>query len=273
MPFTPSDFRDLVRLLEEKPEWRSELRRLLLTEELLSLPLLVQQIAGQLQALTAGVETLAEAQARTEARLDRVETRLDQVETRLDQVEARLAALEEAQLRLTDQLVTLTAQVDALAEAQRRTEVRLGQIADRVGSLEGDMLEIRYERRTHAYFSGLARRLRVVEPQTLAELLDDALETGLLTEDERKAILLADLVLSGRRREDQADIYLLVEVSVGIGISDVERARDRAGLLARLGRPVLPVVAGHWIRPEALALVRESGLRYVLDGRADDPAA
>jgi len=43
MPFTVEEFRDLVRILEEKPEWRAELRRLVLTEELLSLP---EQVAA-----------------------------------------------------------------------------------------------------------------------------------------------------------------------------------------------------------------------------------
>ncbi|MDR7415092.1 MAG: hypothetical protein QN193_07015 [Armatimonadota bacterium] len=31
MPFTVKDFQDLVRLLRERPEWRDELRRVLLT--------------------------------------------------------------------------------------------------------------------------------------------------------------------------------------------------------------------------------------------------
>lgn len=43
MPFTVEEFRDLVRILEERPEWRGELRRLALTDELLSLP---EQVAG-----------------------------------------------------------------------------------------------------------------------------------------------------------------------------------------------------------------------------------
>ena len=58
MAFTVQDFEDLVRLLELHPEWRAQLRRLLLTEELLVMPerlarveqLLVEQ-AGQLQEL------------------------------------------------------------------------------------------------------------------------------------------------------------------------------------------------------------------------------
>jgi len=36
MPFTADEFHDLVRLVEARPEWRVELRRLVLTDELLS---------------------------------------------------------------------------------------------------------------------------------------------------------------------------------------------------------------------------------------------
>ena len=43
MSFTVEEFRDLVSVLKERPEWREELRRLVLTDELLSLP---EEIAG-----------------------------------------------------------------------------------------------------------------------------------------------------------------------------------------------------------------------------------
>ena len=38
MACTREEFRDLGRLLEEQPEWRKELRRVLLTDALLTLP-------------------------------------------------------------------------------------------------------------------------------------------------------------------------------------------------------------------------------------------
>ena len=46
MPFELRDFQDLVRLLREHPDWREELRALLLTQELLTLPGLIA--GGQL---------------------------------------------------------------------------------------------------------------------------------------------------------------------------------------------------------------------------------
>ncbi len=66
MPFTVDDFHDLIRLVETRPEWRTELRRLVLTNELLTVP-------DQLAALRARSEeqfqALAEAQQRTDLQL------------------------------------------------------------------------------------------------------------------------------------------------------------------------------------------------------------
>jgi hypothetical protein len=64
MAFTVKDFRDLVRLLEQHPEWRAELRQLLLTEEILTLPQVVRELAEE-------VRLLVEAQRRAEERLER----------------------------------------------------------------------------------------------------------------------------------------------------------------------------------------------------------
>jgi len=68
MPFTVEEFRDLVRILEEKPEWRAELRRLVLTEELLSLPEQVAALRAEterrFQEMAATVDKLAGAVAR-----------------------------------------------------------------------------------------------------------------------------------------------------------------------------------------------------------------
>ncbi len=106
----------------------------------------------------------------------------------------------------------------------------------------------------------------------LADLLDDAVQEGRLTEGDRDEVLQADLVLTGRRREDQADLYLLIEVSAGIGLQDVRSAADRADILGKLGPPVVPVVAGHWIDPEAAAFAQARGVWRSLNGQARPPS-
>ncbi len=222
MSFTVDDFQDLLRLLDQHPDWRTELRRHVLTEELLSLPAIVRE--------------LAEAQRRTEQRVG----------------------------DLASTVGALVAQVGTLAE-------RVGGLADRVGTLEGNMLELRYARRAPGHFGRLALRLREVEPAVLAELLDDAVQESRLTDAERDGVMLADIVLRGRRREDRSEVYLLVEVSSGVGLDDVQHALDRASVLAKLGRPVLPVVAGRWINDDAAAIANDRGVRQVMEGRTPVP--
>ncbi|MDW8099135.1 MAG: hypothetical protein RML36_06585 [Anaerolineae bacterium] len=51
MPFTVTDLHDLVRLLHEHPEWRAEVRRLVLTDEILERPALVRELAEGQRAL------------------------------------------------------------------------------------------------------------------------------------------------------------------------------------------------------------------------------
>jgi hypothetical protein len=59
MPFTADEFHDLIRLVEAHPEWRTELRRLVLTDELLALPEQVGVLTEQMTALTIQVTALA----------------------------------------------------------------------------------------------------------------------------------------------------------------------------------------------------------------------
>jgi hypothetical protein len=133
------------------------------------------------------------------------------------------------------------------------------------------MLEIDFRQMGPAYLSPIARRLRVIESGPLADMLDDAVDEGRLTADERNAIMRADVVLSGRRRDDGQDVYFVVEVSGGVRVHDVERAVERARLLAKLGRPALPVVAGRRIHEDAAAMARTAGAWVADEGQLTPP--
>src|SRR5262249_61466450 len=87
MAFTVQDFHDLVALLTQHPEWRAEIRRLVLTEELLALPQIVRdlaeaqqrteqqvaQLTQQVAQLTQQVAQIVEAQRRTEWQIVRLQ--------------------------------------------------------------------------------------------------------------------------------------------------------------------------------------------------------
>ena len=261
MPFTVEDFHDLVRLVTERPEWRADLRRLVLTDELLSLP---EQLAKfqlrteeRFQVLT---ERIASLEERAETRFQAVEGQLANLATQVNTLTAQVNILTVQVNTLTAQVNTLTVQVSALT----KTVESLG---DDVGELKGESLENRYRTRASAYFSRLMRKIHVLSLEELASLLDEAVNAGAVSEPEAEDILLADLVVQGKQRDDGSEIYLIVEVSWGVGPQDVERAVRRAKLLSKAGLSTVPVVAGRKITKEARQLAQQQHVRQVTDGQ------
>jgi cell division protein FtsB len=157
MPFELRDFQDLVRLLREHPDWREELRALLLTQELLTLP-------GFVRELAAGQERLIETVAQ-------LTVRLDQLTARMDQLTATVAQLAEEQRWLTG--------------GQQRFEVQMAE-------MRGWFLEERYRTHAPAYFGRFLRQVQPVHMGRLADALRERLAEGELAE-----VLLADLNRAG----------------------------------------------------------------------------
>jgi hypothetical protein len=202
------------------------------------------------------------------------------MEVQLAALTQRVTSLAEAQQHMEVQLAALTQRVTSLAEAQQHMEVQLAALTrvvqtltDDVGELKGDNLERRYRERAGAYFGRLLRRVRVLSLEELSVLLDEAVARGALSDAEAEAVIWTDLVVRGRRREDGADVVLVVEVSWGVGFRDVERAAERAALLTRAGLTVLPVVAGRMITAEAIELAQRRQVWQVLDGQAVSPSS
>lgn len=159
---------------------------------------------------------------------------------------------------------------DLVALLGRRTEEHLARLDTRVGLLQRDSLERRFRERPHAYLGRYLRRVHVLTEQELVQLVEDAVDEGRLTETERLDLLNADLIARGRRPDDGTEVYVVGEVSVGVGMDDVKRAAHRAAVLAKL-RPALPLVGGEWLTPDARALADELGAWQVLDGQVSGP--
>jgi chromosome segregation ATPase len=257
MSFTVEEFHDLVRLLEQHPEWRAELRRLVLSEELLSLPDLVRELAHaqqrteeRLEAVSVRLEQLAEAQRRTEERLEAVSAQLEQ----LVQAQHRT----ETEIRL-------------LALAQSDTAERLKRATDQLAAMAGRELERQYRERAASYFGGFLRRIRVVDHQALGLKLDEAQDAGLITRQERNEILRLDVVAQGRL--DAEETYLAVEVSATVDATDVRRAAERAELLAKAtGERVIAAVAGNEFAGDVAEEAARRKVVCFLDGRLVAPA-
>ncbi len=116
MAFTVRDYQDMVTLLNQHPEWQEQLRRLLIQDDFLRLPKIVQELAQQMQVLGQHVDDLSH--------------RLDALAKHVDDLSHRLDTLAKHVDDLSQRLDTLTQRVDALAEAQKRTEQKVEELAE-----------------------------------------------------------------------------------------------------------------------------------------------
>jgi hypothetical protein len=203
------------------------------------------------------VEELAEAQKRTEQRLDRLET--------------VVAELAEAQKRTEQRLDRLEAVVAELAEAQKRTEQvlqglirRVDRMDEKLGRLVGESLERRYRERAFAYFGTIMRRIRVVSLQDVLADVEDR-----LTEAELNELMPLDVLVHGRVRQttQQPEVWLAMEVSAVIDRGDVERARRRAAILRKAGLLAVPVAAGEEVTEGARQLAQRENVMVLQDGQ------
>ncbi len=211
---------ELLRLVEERAEWRLRFRRALLGEVTVSFQEVIEtlQQVAQMQRqgeertsrLEAALSVLAEAQQRTaEAVLAlaeaqrRTEERVEALVEAQRRTEERLEALAEAQQRTEERVGRLEAAVEALAEAQRRTEERLEALAEAQRRTE--------ERLAHleAVVQNLVETARQHEERLarLEAIVESLVEAQRRTEErlERLETIVESLVEAQRRTEERVD--------------------------------------------------------------------
>ena len=290
MPFTVNDLQDLTRILIERPEWLSEVRRIVLTNELLAMPSLIQELAeiqqraeveqaefrkrveAELAELRRYVDKrfaeLVEAQQRAEVEQaefrKRVEAELAELRRYVDM---RFAELAEAQQRIGIELAELRRRTDErfaqLAESQLRIQEQLIGIKDELADARGRQLELDYRIKAVAFFGGWLRKPAVVEVSDIWDRLEAHLD-----EIEMRRLTAVDLIVRGQlpKKRGEAEVWLAVEVSNVVDLSDVERAVERAALLRRAGLLAIPVVGGKRLTRGAAASVAERRVVLSKDG-------
>ncbi|HLG50668.1 MAG TPA: hypothetical protein VKY56_03410 [Chloroflexota bacterium] len=102
---------EFLRLLHESPTFRDEVRRILLTEELLDLPARTERLRAEMhEELTRIWQAIG---AQTE-RMERVEVQIASLTERMERVEAQIASLTERMERVEVQIASLTERIDTL---------------------------------------------------------------------------------------------------------------------------------------------------------------
>ena len=94
---TINNIEDLVRILDENPEWLEAVRTRLLTRELLELPQVVADLTQRVDQLAQRMDELAQ-------RMDELTQRMDQLAQRIDELTQRMDAMVQRQDRMQDDL-------------------------------------------------------------------------------------------------------------------------------------------------------------------------
>lgn len=268
MTFSVNDLHELARLLRERPEWRAEIRRLVLADELLGLP-------GQVSALEEGhrrvqeeLKVLAEAQRRTEEALKALAEAQRRADDRLGRLEQAVRELAEAQRRTDEQINRLNA---SLASLEMSLRAEISKLEGKVDDLRGFRREMEFRQKAAGILGHILKRVRVWPAEQLAELAANGLEEGRITLEEHQDLLLADAVVTGRRHDNGEEVSVAVEVSVTVDADDVDRAADRAAILAKLIPGALAAVAGERITAGAIGLAGDRRVIQIIDGRINWP--
>ena len=208
---TINDIADLVRILDEKPEWLAEIRARVLSRELLDLPEEFARFVAEVRQFIAATDQ-------------------------------RLAALEAGQQQMQDDIGTLQDDVGTLKSdvgtlKNQMADVR-GRIVYDIARAEAPFLA---DDMGFNYVATLSRN----DLQKLIESVD----TSAITRQNLQSFRRADLVIQAVDPDGTA-IYIAVEISYTVDGNDIRRARRNAEYLTRLtGVPAVAAVAGVIIDP------------------------
>ena len=264
---------DLIALLRNNKEFREDVRRFVLTDEMLAMPDVIRSIDARLGAVE-------ETQQRVSALLEQVVARQDQMAERQDRTDERLEALEasnakmlETQQRMSALLEHVVAKQNQMAERQDRTGERLDRmdkrmdgfdarfdasdakvdaLTKRVTNIEAIVRGEAFERRM---YSRLLPRLPMeyditrvhtvsVDPQASIRVpdfrardfeneIEDLRSRGAISDDDVDNINNTDMVVQSLRRADRSRLWFAVQATVTIRDDAITRAHAGAESLRK----------------------------------------
>jgi len=322
-------FGDLTKLLREKPEWLEELRRLVLTDELLALPRkfeehdkrledhdkklddlsqkfegfivnefkplkskvekiesdveVLKRDVGSLKAdvevlkrdvgsLKADVEVLKQDVKTLKADVEVLKQGVGSLKADVEVLKQDVKTLKADVEVLKQDVKTLKADVEVLKQDVKtlkadvevlKQDVKMLKID--VADLKGESFERRVRERAPGYFGRLIKGCKTLSAQEVAKVLEDAVDKGIISEDEKESALELDVVVTGTSKiQDGQKVVVACEVSVTAHSDDIERAFERASILSRaFAKQCIPVVIAKESAQEAFDKAQELGVVLV----------
>ena len=228
-----SSFQDILDALDQDPSLRDQLRRHILTEEVLQLPAQFLLLRSDMEELRSIVEQLV--------------GRVDQLAEGQQRLEYTVSQLSEGQQRLEST-------VSQLSEGQQRLESTTASMGGTLSRLDGTSYEDHAvdlaPRILRSQFN--LSQLRIVARRGQRDELRDiafaATGNDLISDAEANQLQNADLIVAG---QDQGGptVYVLSEISITVQQPDIDRAAGRALILeSATGITTIPAAIGSEIQ-------------------------
>ena len=217
-----NDFQDILNAMEHDPVLRDALRRHILTDEILQVPVRLERIEGYVGTLQEDVSTLT-ADATT--------------------LKEGQAILEQGQTKLREEV--------------RSANLRINQIAGDMGILRGNEYERRIRFRV-LYQAGaefgiqspdIALSQNDLRSPALQQAISTAMAEGRITQRELEDLGDSDFIIMGTNHH-----HAVVEASIIASNSDITRARDRSKILQKVtqGRAFAAIAATRVPQPQVM---------------------
>ncbi|WP_353684788.1 hypothetical protein V4D30_03075 [Thermodesulfovibrio sp. 3907-1M] len=226
-------FADILQALKSHPEWLEELRKIILTTELLELP----------------------------KKFDDLLKRVDKIEKDVEILKQDVAVLKQDVAVLKQDVAVLKQDVAVLKQDVAVLKKDMAYLKGEFGRFKGKDFERTIKERYFSFFGRILRKSKLVQFEEVVPILDDAEERGLITEEQRDSVLNLDLLVKGQIKSTHKSVILAVEVSYSLHEDDIQRAIERAQILAQvLHEEVIPTVVTAEAKEDLEKLADEKGV-------------
>ena len=241
MTTTIHTIEDLIRILDDHPEWADALRARLLTKELIELPEKFAQFVAEMNSFRAEMNRFVEA---TNRRFDALENRMTSVEEDISVLKEDVAVLKEDVGVLKEDVGVLKEDVGVLKEDVDTLKVRTKSIQDDIGTLKGAHARDAAIREASLIAEDLGlQRTKTLTYDDLGALVARTDTSGIPT-NELRSFRRADLIIEATD-PNGATCYITVEISFTVNGRDTRRVFRNAEFLTRFtGKRTYPTVAG-----------------------------
>ena len=221
-----------------------------------------ESVQSALVNIRTDMESMAANQSRMEAAIEQLQTDVATLKTDVATLKTDVAMLKTDVAMLKSDVSTLKSDVSILKSDMVYVKGRLDntsganyefKVQKNLGSIAGQHLSLRRTR--------TLKGPRTDDDQNLWEQAYDAEDRGLITEAENHDMWLLDLIFSGQRRDDRAEVLVAAEISITAGDSDISRAKERAETLGKVtDKETMPIVIAASVDEERSQAARQAGV-------------